>query len=46
MLATMMPYAIGIAIGAAGMGGWWFWINHRAKVRALEQAALAVAKKV
>jgi hypothetical protein len=30
---------IGIVIGAAGVGAWWWWIGHKAKVRAL--AALA-----
>lgn len=36
----------GFVGGAACVGGWWFWINHRAKIRAAEQAALAAAKKI
>lgn len=45
-MANLIPYVICFAGGGAVVGGWWWWINHKAKVKALEQAALAAAKKV
>lgn len=45
-MANFLPYLEGFIVGAACVGAWWFWIGHRARVRALEQAALAAAKKL
>ncbi len=45
-MAAMLPYLYGFMGGAAGVALWWWWIGHRAKVKALEQAALAAAKKI
>jgi hypothetical protein len=45
-MTAFLPYVYGFIGGAIVVAGWWWWIGHRAKVKALEQAALAAAKKV
>lgn len=49
-MATYLPYVYGFVAGAACMGLWWWWINHRAKARAalqtVEQVAQQIGKKL
>lgn len=45
-MSAILPYVYGFIGGAACVGAWWWWIGHRAKIRALEQAALSAAKKM
>ena len=41
-----LPVVYGFIGGAAVVGAWWGWINHRAKVRAMVQTVENVAKKL
>ena len=36
---TVLNLAIGFVVGAGVVGGWWLWIGHKAKVRALAAKA-------
>ncbi len=44
-MTNFLPYVGCFLGGAACVGAWWWWIGHKAKVRALEQAALVAAKE-
>jgi len=44
-MSSILPYVIGFVVGAACVGGWWFWINYRAKVRAIVATAQQAAQK-
>lgn len=44
-MATILPYVIGFVVGAACVGLWWFWIGHKAKVRALAALTQQTAQK-
>ncbi len=53
----MITFGAGLLIGAASMGGWWFWLGHKSGVhmavshlttttKAVETAAASVIDKV
>lgn len=47
-MSTMSPYLamlIGVVIGAACVGAWWWWIGYRAKVRTLAALTAQNAQK-
>lgn len=45
-MSAILPYVYGYLGGCATVGAWWWWLGHKAKVRAAEQAALNAAKKL
>jgi len=45
-MTTILPYVYGFIGGAAAVGVWWWWIGHKAKARALLEAAQQAAKKL
>jgi len=44
-MSSILSHAIAFLAGAGCVSGWWWWIGHRAKVRALVAEAQQAAQK-
>lgn len=44
-MTNFLPYVGCFLLGAACVGAAWLWVKYRAKIKAVEQAALVAAKK-